>query len=226
FEDLGARFEDVSLEDLLASLARGRGARGAAGARAGAAMRGEDFEVTVPLTLEQASAGTELDLELAMPELGADGMLRRVPRRVKARIPKGATDGQRLRVPGKGGPGYGGGPAGDLYLNIVLHPHRLYRVVGHDLYLDLPLAPWEAVLGAAVQVPTLGGPVELRVPQGTRSGQRLRLSGRGLPKPGGGAGDLYAVVQIAVPPEPSDKERKLFEELARNSSFNPRSQLG
>ncbi len=219
FEDIGAGFEDVSLEELLASLT-GRGRR-----RPPSQMRGEDFEVTVELTLEQAFSGTELNLELSMPEYDQKGVLRRVARTVRARIPKGATDGQRLRVPGKGGNGYNGGPPGDLYLNIVLHPHRLFRVVGHDLYLDLPLAPWEAVLGATVQVPTLAGPVELRVPRNTRAGQRLRLSGRGLPKPGGSAGDLYAVVQIAVPAEPNERDRKLFEELAANSAFNPREHL-
>ncbi len=138
------------------------------------------------------------------------------------RIPKGATEGQRLRLPGKGGKGMHGGRDGDLYLNIALHPHPLYRVSGHDLYLDLPLTPWEAALGATVQVPTLGGPVALKIPAGTRAGQKLRLGDRGLPKPHSGAGDLFAVAQITVPSVLTDRERALFKELSEASSFNPR----
>ena len=103
-----------------------------------------------------------------------------------------------------------------------MHPHRLFRASGHDLFLDLPLAPWEAVLGASVQVPTLGGPVRLKVPAGTSAGRQLRIAGRGLPKPQGGEGDLFAIVQIAVPTAASERERALFEELAQASTFNPR----
>jgi curved DNA-binding protein len=145
-----------------------------------------------------------------------------VPKTFKVRIPKGAADGQRLRLAGRGGKGFNGGPDGDLYLNIALHPHSLYRVSGHDLYIDLPLAPWEAVLGATVEVPTLGGAVRLKVPPNTHAGQQLRLSGRGLPTPGGKQGDLFAIAQIAVPTAASERERDLFRQLAQNSTFNPR----
>jgi curved DNA-binding protein len=127
-----------------------------------------------------------------------------------------------LRLPGKGGPGSSGGKSGDLYVKLTLQPHRLYRVDGRDLYIDLPLAPWEAVLGAKVLVPTLGGPVELSVKPGILAGQRMRLTGRGLPKAGGGSGDLYAVVQIEVPRTVSQRERELYEQLASASNFNPR----
>jgi curved DNA-binding protein len=127
-----------------------------------------------------------------------------------------------LRLPGQGGKGINGGPAGDIYLNITLRPHRLYRASGHDLFLELPLTPWEAALGATVEVPTFAGSVNLRVPPNTRTGQQLRLSGRGLPKPGGGAGDLYAIAQLVMPPELSERERGLLGELAAASSFNPR----
>jgi curved DNA-binding protein len=163
-----------------------------------------------------------VDLELSVPEYDESGFPRRVRRAFKARIPKGATDGQRLRLPGKGGKGLNGGRDGDLYLNIALHPHRLFRVSGHDLFLDLPLAPWEAVLGTSVQVPTLGGSVRLKVPPGTHAGRQLRLAGRGLPKPHAGAGDLFAIVQIVVPTVTSERERALFKELAEASTFNPR----
>ena len=145
-----------------------------------------------------------------------------MPRIIKARIPKGATEGQSLRLPGQGGKGINGGPAGDVYLNITLRPHRFYRASGHDLFIDLPLTPWEAALGASVQVPTLAGLVNLRIPPGTRTGQQLRLSGRGLPKQQVGAGDLYAIAQLVMPPELSERERGLLNELAAASTFNPR----
>jgi curved DNA-binding protein len=145
-----------------------------------------------------------------------------VPRVIKARIPKGATEGQSLRLPGQGGKGINGGPSGDIYLNITLRPHRLYRASGHDIFIDLPLTPWEAALGASVEIPTLAGLVNLRVPAGTRTGQQLRLSGRGLPKPQGAAGDLYAIAQLVMPPELSERESGLLKELAAASTFNPR----
>jgi curved DNA-binding protein len=216
----GFAFEDLDLSDLFESLATGR--RG--GSRRGRPMSvaGQDYEVTAHITLEDAFHGSMLDLSLTVPEHDAQGLLQRVPRTFKVRIPKGATEGQRMRVPGKGGKGMNGGRDGDLYLNIALHPHPLFRPSGHDLYLDLPLAPWEAALGATVEVPTLAGSVALKVPAGTRAGQKLRLTGRGLPKPKEGAGDLFAVAQIVVPTVLSEREQKLFKELADASTFNPR----
>ncbi len=213
-------FEDIDLSDLFGGL----GARASRGGRGGAKMRipGEDFEVTVHLSLEDAYHGTQVDLDLGLPEYDGEGRIRHVPKTIKARIPKGATDGQRLRLRGQGGKGINGGPDGDLYLNIVLHPHPLFRPDGHDLYLDLPLAPWEAALGATVEVPTLSGAVNLKIPPGTAAGRKLRLGKKGLPKPGGGEGDLYANVQIVNPTVLSDRERELFRELASASHFDPR----
>jgi curved DNA-binding protein len=213
-------FDDIDLSDLFAGLSGGRRG-GARGARV--PIPGEDYEVTAQITLEQAARGTELDINLAVPERDSTGVLRRVPRTFRARIAKGASEGQRLRLPGKGGRGLNGGRDGDLYLNITLAPHPLFRANGHDLYVDLPLAPWEAVLGASVEVPTLDGAVRLKIPPGTRAGQQLRLAGRGLPKPREGAGDLYAVVQIAVPAEAGERERELYRQLAAASRFDPRS---
>jgi curved DNA-binding protein len=212
-------FDDIDLSDLFAGLSRGR-----RGARGGATMAipGEDFEVTVHLSLEDAHRGTQVDLQLGMPEVDAQGRVRHVPKAIKARIPKGATDGQRLRLRGQGGKGVNGGRDGDLYLNIVLHPHSLYRPDGHDLYLDLPLAPWEAALGGTVEVPTLDGAVNLKVPPGTAAGRKLRLAKKGLAKPGGGEGDLYAIVQIVNPTVLNDRERELFKELSAASHFDPR----
>lgn len=219
FGDSSGAFDEMDLADLFAGLTgRGRGGRRGPAP----AMRGQDYEVTAPITLEDAFQGTHLNLDLTTTEFDEQGTPKRVPRVVKARIPKGATEGQSLRLPGQGGKGINGGPPGDIYLNITLRPHRLYRATGHDLFLDLPLTPWEAGLGASVEVPTLAGPVSLRVPPGTRNGQQLRLSGRGLPKPQGGAGDLYAIAQLAMPPELSEREGGLLKEWAAASTFNPR----
>ena len=210
-------FDDIDLADLFAGLAGGP-------RRPGGAMRmqGQDYEVTAHITLEDAARGSTVELNLAMPEYDAQGRLHRVQQAFKARIPKGATDGQRLRLRGKGGKGANGGRDGDLYLNIALHPHSLYRVSGHDLYLDLPLTPWEAALGTVVEVPTLAGAVHLKVPPGTPAGQKMRLAGRGLPKPQEGAGDLFAIVQIVVPTVLSERERELFKQMEQASNFDPR----
>jgi curved DNA-binding protein len=220
YGDAQFSFEDIDLSDLFAGLRGGR--VHAQRSRGKISMPGEDYEVAVHITLGEAYRGTEVELDLSMPEFDENGQLRRVPHVVKARIPKGVTDGQRLRIPGKGAKGFNGGRNGDLYLSIVLHPHPLFRVSGHDLYLDLPLTPWEAVLGTTVDVPTPGGAVRLKVPPGTQGGQKLRLGRRGLPKPRAGEGDLYAVVQITVPSGVSERERALYKQLADGSTLNPR----
>jgi len=207
----GGRGEDMHGVDL-GELFESMGLFGRAGRRSRKSFAGEDHEVPVRLTLEEAASGTERTAQL-------DG------RSFTARIPRGATDGQRLRLRGKGGPGVNGGPPGDLYLQIVLEPHPLFRATGHDLEIEVPLAPWEAALGAEIEVPTLEGRVTMKVPAGSKAGQKLRLSGKGLPKPGGGAGDLYVVLSIAVPATLTEDERKLFEQLREASRFNPRSRF-
>ena len=217
-------FDDIDLADLFAGLGgRGAGFRGGGQRGGNFPIPGQDYEVAAPITIEDAYRGTELDLNLSVPEYDEQGRLRRVPLAFKARIPKGVTDGERLRLPGKGGKGLNGGPNGSLFLTIALQPHALYRVTGHDLYLDLPLAPWEAALGTSVEVPTLGGAVRLKIPAGTNTGQKLRLARRGLPKRREGEGDLFAIAQIVVPPAPSEREKALFKELAEASKFNPRA---
>ncbi len=204
---------DVDLSDLFESMGifgRAAGRRGGFGRNI--PIPGEDYETTVRIGLEEAFRGTERAFQL-------DG------RELRARIPRGATDGQRLRLRGKGGPGANGGPPGDLYLQIALEPHPLYRASGHDLEIEVPLAPWEAALGAQVDVPTLEGRVSMKVPPGSKGGQKLRLAGKGLPRVGGGAGDLYAVLNIVVPATLTERERKLFEELREASRFDPRSRF-
>ena len=217
-------FEDLDLSDLFESLS-GRARRGGR-AQASFPIPGEDYEVAVHLTLDDALRGTQVDLNLQVPEHSPDGTVRHAPKTIKARIPKGATDGQRLRLRGQGGKGVNGGRDGDLYLDIRLHPHPLFRPSGHDLYLDLPLTPWEAALGATVEVPTLDGAVNLRIPPGTTAGRKLRLGKKGLPRPDGGEGDLYAMVQIVNPTVLSERERELFAELAQASHFDPRGHFG
>jgi len=193
----------------------------------GFATRGQDVEATVELTLQQALHGTEANFQLAVPEMDASGHLHRTPRQIKARIPRGVSDGQVMRVPGKGGRGFGGAPDGDLYLKISFRPHALFRAVEHDLYIEVPVTPWEAALGATVDIPTLDGHARLKISAGVRAGQKLRLAGKGLPKPGGhGFGDLFAVLQIAVPGSLTEKEKSLFEDLARCSRFDPRRHFG
>jgi curved DNA-binding protein len=215
-------FDDVDLADLFAGIA-GRGRGGAR--RPNMPMPGQDFEAAVRVSFDQAYKGTEIELDMAVPEPDENGFLRRVPHKIRVRIPKGVTDGQKLRVPGKGGKGANGGRDGDLYLDIEVQSHPLYRAEGLDLYMDLPLAPWEAVLGASVDVPTPAGRVTLKVPAGTHAGQKLRLSGRGLSRADGTAGHLYAVAQIVVPTVVDERQRELFTQLKDASAFNPRAHM-
>jgi curved DNA-binding protein len=137
-------------------------------------------------------------------------------------IPPGVTDGKRIRLAGEGGRGMGDGPPGDLYLVVRLLPHPRYRVEGRDILVDLPLAPWEAALGATVPVQTPGGETKVTVPAGSSTGRRLRLRGEGMPDRGGKPGDLLAEIKIMVPPQLTDRERELFSELAALSTFDPR----
>ena len=203
---------DVDLSDLFEQMGIFGRARGRGGFGRSVPIPGEDYETPVRITLEEAARGTERAFQM-------DGQS------LTARIPKGATDGQRLRLRGKGGAGMNGGPAGDLYLQIVLEPHALFRPRGHDLEIEVPVTPWEAALGAQIEVPTLDGRVTMKIPAGSKGGQKLRLSGKGLPRPGGGAGDLYAVLEIAVPSTLTESERKIYESLRDASKFDPRSRF-
>jgi len=211
-----AGFDDVDLADIFAAFSRsGR-------QRQPAPVAGQDYEVAAHISLEQLFRGGEIEVRAELPEYDKNGLAHRVDRTFRISIPLGAADGQRLRLAGKGGSGFNGGRAGDLYVALVVQAHPLYRVSGRDLYLDLPLTPWEAVLGATVQVPTPGGVVELKIKAGTQAGQKLRLAGRGLTAADGSAGALYAVVRIEVPAALGPREQVLFEQLAANSDFNPR----
>jgi curved DNA-binding protein len=209
FDD--ARFGGVNVEDLLGGLFGGRTGGFAGGTRV--TTPGADTEAEIELSIEDAYAGGRRRITLPSPA---------GPRSYEVTIPAGVADGQRIRLAGQGGPGVGGGPRGDLYLVVRLAPHRRYRVEGRDLTVDLPVAPWEAALGARVPVDVPGGQVQVRVPAGSSSGRRLRLRGRGMPNAKGTPGDLYAEVKIVVPPQPSQAERDLWQQLAETSRFRPR----
>ena len=185
--------------------------------------RGEDMHHVIPVTLEEAYRGGERVLQLQTSAPGPDGSQARV-RTITVKIPHGVTTGSHIRLRGQGQPGATAELNGDLYLEVRLEPHRLYRVDGRDVVLDLPVAPWEAVLGATMSTPTLGGPVTLSVPAGSRDGLKLRLKGRGLP--GSPPGDQYVLVRIAVPTKVSDQTKAMWKDLGEASAFDPRVGLG
>lgn len=172
---------------------------------------GSDREATIKISLEDAYYGAHKVITLPHGQ-----------KTYEVKIPAGIRPGQKIRLAGQGEPGIGGGRSGDLYLKIEIEPHPVYRLEGRDLYMNLPITPWEATLGGDVTVNTLGGTVTIRIPPGTQSGQKLRLKGKGMPNPKGEAGDLYAVVQIMVPRHLTSKEKELFEKLREVSKFNPR----
>lgn len=181
--------------------------------------RGGDVESDLLVTLQEALQGAvrQLSLRRVDPTAG-----REETDTFRVRIPTGATEGRLIRVPAKGEPGSGGGPPGDLFLRVRLARHPDFRVQGSDLYHDLPLAPWEAVLGATVTVPTLDGTVDVKIPALAQRGQRLRLRGRGLPAEGGERGDLYVVLSVVTPEHVGEEEREAWRDLAARSPFNPR----
>jgi curved DNA-binding protein len=183
---------------------------------------GQDHVARVEIDLEDAYRGGTRTIELRTPELTPDGHVVTRPRALRVSIPAGVVEGQQIRLAGQGSPGIGGGPAGDLYLEVNFRPQPFFQVDGRDVTLQLPVAPWEAALGETVSVPTLGGPVEMKLPAGARAGQRLRLRGRGLPGPT--AGDQYVVLQVVMPPD-SPKARALFERMKQELPFDPRAGL-
>ena len=184
---------------------------------------GRDHHARIEIDLEEAFRGTTRMLELKRPELKPDGTLELRNHTVRVTIPPGVTAGQLIRLAGQGEPASGRGSAGDLYLETHIRPHRLFQLDGRDVTLTLPVAPWEAALGASVTVPTLGGPVEVQIPPGSQSGQKLRLRGRGLP--GKPAGDQFAQLKLVLPPGTSPEAKALYEEMRRKLKFDPRADL-
>jgi curved DNA-binding protein len=204
----GAGVGDIDIEDLLGGLFGGRGGGGFG------PIPGADQEAELEVTVEEAYHGTQRTVTMQ----SADGQ-----RSLDVKVPAGVTNGQRIRLAGQGGRGTSGARAGDLYFVIHIAPHPRYRVEGRNLFVDLPLAPWEGALGTSAVVDTPGGETKVKVPAGTSTGRRLRLRGRGLPHHHGRNGDLYAEAKIMVPGKLSHEERDLFEQLAATSTFDPRS---
>lgn len=184
-------------------------------------QRGSDQNAKVNITLEEAHRGVTKMLKLEVPEIDASGRMRTQTRTLKVNLPAGAYEGQQVRLAKQGGPGSGGAPAGDLYLEIHIVSHPLFSIEGRDVYLTLPVTPWEAALGANIKVPTLSGSVGLKLVAGSQSGQKLRLKGRGMPgKPE--AGDQYAVLQIKIPKVHTEEQRKMYEKMSEIMPYNPR----
>ena len=191
---------------------------------AGFDLRGEDHHARVVIALKDAYEGGSRTITLREPRIDGSGNVAVAERSLKVNIPKGVREGQRIRLAGQGSPGLGDGPAGDLYLEIAFEESSLYTVEGRDVTLKLPVTPWEAALGGRVEAPTPSGPVDLKIPAGAANGQKLRLKGRGIP--GKTAGDLYAVVQLTIPPADSDEAKELYREMEKKMSYNPRAKLG
>jgi curved DNA-binding protein len=210
-EDLGAYFEALFGQQPR----RGKGRHRA---------RGEDHHAKVEIDLQDAYRGARAMVSLRMPAIDAHGHMSYVERRVEVDIPRGVREGQHLRLAGQGGPGIGDAPAGDLYLEIVFRPHKLYKVDKRDVAMTLPVAPWEAALGAEVKVPTPTGTLELTVPAGSSHGRKLRLKGKGIP--GDPPGDLYVTLSVSWPPADTDSARDIYRQMAQTMAFDPRAALG
>lgn len=189
-----------------------------------AAMKGEDHHAHVLVDLKDAYTGGQRTLTLRTPGVGPDGRVSTGERSIRVSIPKGVKSGQRIRLSGQGAPGPGGAPSGDLYLEIGFEPHRYFEAEERNILLALPVAPWEAALGATVKVPTLGGNVDLKIPPGSQSGTKLRLRGRGLP--GKPAGDQIVTLQIETPAPDTDEKRELYERMRALMPENPRARFG
>ena len=189
---------------------------------------GSDHHAKILIDLEDAMTGATRSISLRVPGVDASGHLSTKQRVLKINIPKGIKQGQHIRLSGQGNPGMGQGKAGDLYLEIEFNPHSIYRVEGRDVYLDLPVAPWEAALGAKVKAPTPAGAVDLTIKPGSSSGSKMRLKGRGIPASvsSNNAGDLYVILQVALPAASTDSEKAAYEKMQQSFSFNPRTKLG
>lgn len=222
----GAGADQADYSDFFESLF-GEAARGGAqhGRRGFDTGRGGDHHAKVLLDLDATLEGGSRTFTLRVPEIDAEGRVTTKERALNVQVPKGILPGQTIRLAGQGArPPGEGRPAGDLYIEVEFQPHPLYRIDGRDLYLDLPVAPWEAALGATVKSPTPTGPVDLKIPADAHAGSKLRLKGRGIPS--SPPGDFYVVLKIALPPATGDKAKAAYRAMADALPFNPRASLG
>lgn len=202
----------------------GQNFRSAQTGRAHTGVRGEDHHAKVLIDLEDAYRGVTRSITLNVSEVDSSGHLITKQRTLNVKIPKGVKQGQSIRLSGQGSPGMGDAKSGDLFLEIEFKPHGIYRVDAHDVYLDLPITPWEAALGANIKVPTPDGPVDLKIPAGTVAGKKMRLRGRGIP--GKSPGDLYVVPGITLPPADNDAAKDFYRKMEKELAYNPRKKLG
>lgn len=225
FEFRGQGFNGAQAADFSDFFAELFGKQMGAGARQGHhRMRGEDHHAKIMLDLEDTYHGTTRSLTLRMPKLDSQGRTVLAEHTLNVRIPKGVHAGQVIRLAGQGGPGHAGEAAGDLFLEVHFKPHSRYRIENKDIYATLPAAPWEAALGATVKIPVPDGLVEVRVPENSQSGRKLRLKGRGIPA--AIPGDLYLVLEVVLPSATTPKEREFYQTMAQELAFNPRQNLG
>lgn len=228
--DFGGADANEFFSDLFAHAGRrqrggGGGGRGFGGAGGGGfQMQGEDIHAAIAIDLRDAYQGASRTISLRVPQRDEQGHVAMQEKTLNVNIPKGVTQGQQLRLAGQGHPGVGGGGPGDLYLEIHLEPEARYRVEGTHVYENVPVAPWEAALGASVSVPTPSGAVEVTIPPGSQTGRKLRLKGRGIPAKE--PGDLYLILDVVLPPATSERAKELYQQMARDLAFNPRERIG
>ncbi len=222
----GGAYDGDQSEFFESLFGRGKHRQGGRGGdpRQGMNFKGQDHHAKILIDLADAYNGAKRTIALHMPTLDPSGHVTTQERKLDVSIPKGIKAGQNLRLAGQGGPGIGQGGAGDLYLEIDFHPNPIYRVDGKDVYFDLPLAPWEAALGATVNIPTpAGSTLELKIPAGTAAGRKMRLKGKGIPSKE--AGDLYVVPTIALPTAETDAQKEAYQTFEKAFDFNPRAHL-
>lgn len=227
FEFRGGGFTEAGtagFSDFFEELFGQQGYGGHGAYRSQFSARGQDHHAKIVVDLEDTFHGAVRSVSLQSPELDQHGQMRLINRTLNVKIPKGIKEGQQIRLVGQGTPGTGQGAKGDLYLEIHFRPHPFYRADGRDLHMQLPVTPWEAALGATVKAPTPEGTVDLKIPPGSNSGNKLRLKGRGIP--GNPAGDIYVTLSVVTPPANSEQDRALYREMATKLAFNPRVDMG
>lgn len=224
FEFSGGGFSDGEMGGASDFFANLFGQAGRSKRRSQYQARGEDHHAKIVIELQDSYDGATRSISLQAPAVDTQGHVYTREHTVNVRIPKGVKAGQHIRLSGQGSPGIGGGAAGDLYLEIQFRPDPRYRTEGRDVYETVPVAPWEAALGASIEVATPSGSVQVKVPANSQSGRKLRLKGRGIP--GDPAGDLYLLLEIVLPPADTEAARKLYETMARELAFNPRAKMG
>ncbi|MGB4811448.1 MAG: DnaJ C-terminal domain-containing protein [Methylophilaceae bacterium] len=215
-EQSGADFSEF-FANLFSQQARGR-------KTSGHQMRGEDHHAKVLIDLQDVYQGATRTITLNKPQTSEQGRVVMKEHVLNVRIPKGIKEGQRIRLNGQGSAGFGGAPAGDLYLELQFKPNKNYRVDGLDVYATVPVTPWEAALGATIEVPTLSGNVQLKVPAGSQTGRKLRLKARGIPATQ--PGDFYVLLEVVLPPADTEQARQIYQTMARELPFNPRPKMG